>query len=849
LKLSLRHTFPLLLLLVILAESCSITRRVGHDEFFLDKNEVIIDGTAPGVDAYDLSGILKQKTNRKTASLFRFNLRIHNMPDAIETQHRIIIQHKKLLKKNLKRLKHGKDTLEYSPTISEWLLFTVGERPMIIDTNLVHRSTEQLELYMQKNGYFRASVRDSVVYNPKKKKAEAYYIVTPGKAYTIDTVIFESNQPELMTLYKQSLTDNEVGHTRVHKGDIYDVDKLDQERTRITKFLKNRGYFDFGREHIAYEVDSALNNNTVSIRMRFKPMFTKQFLPNGSDTLVKGLHEYYKIGYVIFYTDYDPKGEKSDIDDPGLKMYKHIDNKGREYRFLYKDTLKIEPILLMASTFFKPKTGFYKDKYVERTYKRFSSLGVFSSVSVTFRPHEDMKDRKRLDCVVYLTPAQRKYFSAEASAINQGGNPGISGNLIFTNKNAFGGGEQLKVSLTGGFEAQQTLTETESSSEDETLTNSVLNSLNTMEIGAEVSIRLPKFPVSWRKVEDASNTLMPFTYFKSGGNFQVRPDYTRRALNAGLSMEFREGKDRIWKFPVLNATFLQIDKSDAFQVRIDTTNDILLQNSYQDLLMGSLGGGVTFNTDQRDSWVNKNHRFYIKADFELSGILFSMIDRPLGFETLPTGEYTILRVPYTDYVRVDGSIIYTYKINKHNSFAARLYAGVGHAQFDLAGWGTNVDALPFERAFFSGGANGMRGWKARQLGPGSFFDAERAFDKIGDVQMELSAEGRFDIIGPLELGLFVDAGNIWLLNPDDLRPGAEFHRNTFLPQVAFDAGVGFRFDFDFFLIRADIAWPLKDPGLPAGERWLWEPKDVYHSWPVHNYRYYPNFNLGIGLPF
>lgn len=845
-KLRLQHTFILLLLASFFAQSCSITRRVGPEEHLLDKNTITIEGTAKNVDEYDLYGILKQKANRKTASLFRFNLRMHNIPSPTKTQHRIIKEHRKLMNKNMRRLSKGKDTLEYSQTLSEWLMFTVGEPAVIIDTGAVSRSTEQLELYMQKKGYFNAKVRDSVVYK-KKRKAEVYYIVTPGQPYTIGKINFANDNSQLDTLVKMSFVDKELDPTYMHIGDNFDVDVLDKERTRITVFLRNRGYYEFNKDYIKFEIDSSFGDHTVTVNMNIKPVYYKQALPEDKgDTILERDHVNYKIGYVYYYTDYSSEEGKGEIDDPDLMRDTIFDDKGRVWIFLYKDELKLDPQVLIKSTFLTPYTGFYKQKYVERSYKRLSSLGVFQSVNIQFRRHEDTyTDRDRLDCIYYLTPATKKFFSFEASGISQSGNPGLSSSFIFTNKNSFGGGEQLRLKLAGAFQAQQTVTDIQGTSDDGSdIGNFRRFELNTIEFGPELSLRLPKLQLPSKVQDEMSNTAMPFSYVSIGANYQERPDYIRRALNLSYMWEIKETKTKLYNIYLADHTYIKLNKSAEFQAQIDSTNDVFLQNSYQDLFIPSIRGVFTYNSQRSTKVKDKRNLWFATAGLQLSGFMLAILNTTMNLSPQDENKnYLIAGVPYTQFIRIHGEGKYYRTFSKTHSAAFRLFAGYGEPRI-----GRNLHVLPFERSFFGGGANGLRAYKARTLGPGTYFDPARSFDKIGDIQFEVNIEDRFSLIGPLELALFLDAGNIWLLKPDDLRPGGDFNKG-FINEFAVGGGIGFRFDFDFFIIRLDAAWPLRDPSLPENERWVWEDKDVYNTWEDSPNPYILNFNLGIGYPF
>src|SRR5690606_4837628 len=218
------------------------------------------------------------------------------------------------------------------------------------------------------------------------------------------------------------------------------------------------------------------------------------------------------------------------------------------------------------------------------------------------------------------------------------------------------------------------------------------------------------------------------------------------------------------------------------------------------------------------------------------------------------GSYEILNIPFAQYIKTLHDARYYRIHNEKMSTAYRVSGGIGIPL-------KNLNVLPFEKSFFGGGANDIRAWQARTLGPGSYRDPERNFDKIGDILLEANMEYRFDLIKVVEGALFIDAGNIWTINSDESRPGADFAIDRFLSEIALGAGTGLRLNFDFFLIRFDLALQMKDPSLDRGERWLFQPKSEYNSYidnlnndrpPNEQLDYYTwrwNFNIGIGYPF
>jgi outer membrane protein assembly factor BamA len=292
-----------------------------------------------------------------------------------------------------------------------------------------------------------------------------------------------------------------------------------------------------------------------------------------------------------------------------------------------------------------------------------------------------------------------------------------------------------------------------------------------------------------------------------------------------------------------------VNLSDAFQNKIDLLNDKLLAASFQKHIISSTRYRFVYNDPHSK---NKSQTsLYYDANIESAGNTLNAFYKLTNkSKDATTNSYKIVGIQFAQYVKTQHDLrVYT-KINDKSNFILRFLGGIGVPMENSSA------ALPFEKSFFAGGTDKTRAWKARSLGPGSYRDSALNFDKIGEILLEGNVEYRFDLLGFLDGALFVDAGNIWLMNEDSLRPGSKFEANKFLSQIAIGAGFGIRLDLDYFLIRLDIAYPLKNPSLRDGERWFFQPKDEYNSYvnTIQNKvqlpsLYSPQINIGIGYPF
>ena len=285
---------------------------------------------------------------------------------------------------------------------------------------------------------------------------------------------------------------------------------------------------------------------------------------------------------------------------------------------------------------------------------------------------------------------------------------------------------------------------------------------------------------------------------------------------------------------------------------LDNTNDLYLINSFTDHLATSTRYSFTYNEQN----IKKEENFsYFRISGESSGNIlrgfYNAVNsfQPNTFVKDINGRYTIADVAYSQYLRIDADFRYYLNQNELNKLIFRIAAGIGKP---LA----NFSSLPFERSFFSGGANGIRAWQSRTLGPGSFNDGEEiSFGQIGDGNIEGNLEYRFKMFKMLKGAIFADAGNTWLMKPDASRPGGEFQFDRFYKEIALGSGVGVRADFSFFIIRFDIGLKVRDPKFAENKRWVIqnlfdaEWKRVYRiNNSNHKYDFF-TFNLGIGYPF
>lgn len=854
-----------MLLVVSLLSSCRYTKRLEKGQYLVEKNKIIVEGEK--IPPAELEAVIKTQPNRKIFGKPRFHLWLYNLPGPNYTKrksenklarytNRVEKKKRKAKKKNDKRKAKGKPEIPFEPkplkrSFPEWLKASVGEPPVLLDSSKVKSSVKNLGNYLFKKGYFNSRVRDSIALDSIHKKAYLFYFVETHSPYYIDTFIVSGEDKKILKQIKSANAE-----CLIKIGNRLDIDVLDEERSRLTVFLKDRGYYDISKDFFSYSVDSFKLDSAkhamrrVILTMRIGRIQKKK--PDSDSTWFED-HQRYIVNNIYIYTDYGISEEFSLYD---TTMY-------HEHLFLFKGKPSMRPQNLLQHIFIN-KGYYYRAKEVEATYKKLASLGLYKSINISFKQNIIDPSTPTLDCYIKLKPLKRQNFVFEANGTNRGGNLGISGNYSYKNKNLFRGAEAFKFSLNGGLEAQQLL----SNQNDATVGQNVgigefkpLNTFNTIEFGPEVSLSIPKFLTPFNLVK-FNKTSSPKTIFNAALNFQQRPDFTRGIQEASLGYEWHQNnKDKLINTenrPISSITHylsplklsaVKINPSPEFSERLNTIKDPFLKYSYTDHII--LGFQYQFNYALQRNNPNKDQLF-IKAGFEQSGNLMREIFNLAKAEQDSIGSYEILGIRFAHFIKADVDFRYYINFNKSSQLVYRTAAGIGVPLANLS------EALPFEKSFYVGGSNGLRAFRARTIGPGGFYDTTITFDKIGDILIEGNIEYRFDLLKIVKGALFYDVGNVWLIKPNPGKEQGEFS-SKFYKQLAMGAGVGLRFDFDFFIFRFDFAYPIRQPSLPDGEKWFFQPKTITNSWikgfAERNELTFAPFksklivNIGIGYPF
>ena len=836
-------------IIAVAYSSCTIQNNLGEGDIYFEDHKIDFVKensdlrTSNSVSADELLFLAKLKPNRKTL-MFRLNMRLNTFVPQSFLERSMLRINKRCARINKKR--YDKETLKKKRHKDPkqcngfwpWLAYTVGEAPVLLDTVLVNKGAKQMEIYLRKNGYFNAEVSGESVIQPEKtffwnsgKKSNVIYHVRLKDLYTIKNIEWVTDDPnikiQLSELQEKCL---------VKPGERFRVENLDSERGRISLFLSNAGFYEFIPDYIIYQLDTVTAPKSVNIKLT---ILNQKALDGYGNLTGKTLpHRKFYIGEISFNTSFNPL-------NPNAAPTDTIEYKGLDIYSLGLSCVK--PVILDRRVEVK-ETQLYQQRYLDETYKRFSQLGVFKTVNIQLSPRNDPKTgQSLLDVKVLLAPNKKQALSFDPRVTNRSGNMGIYGNFIYKHRNVFRGAESFEFKTVVGAEASQVLGDGSTNTGNQIVQRTF--QLNTFEIGPELNLILPRlFP---RDLAKTSRSNDPKTTLRAGLNYQRRPDYTRTLSQVSFGWNFIENPETVSSFDIewAELSVIKIDRSAAFDEWLGSLNDSYLANSYQDHLILASRLGYTVNT-QKDG--NQARAFYYRGNIlEGAGnLLRGIYQRVLQVTPDSLGSYEINKIRFAQYIKSDHDVRFYTQSDDRNKFAFRTFIGVGIPL-------KNLPSLPFEKSYFSGGANGLRAWQARTLGPGSFRDTSvvRSFNNIGDIKLEFNAEYRFKITHMIQAAFFIDAGNIWLADVDRSRPNAEFNKNRFYKEFAVGTGAGMRFDFDFFIVRMDVGIPLRDPLKVDGEKWAWQGKEEYNAFLTRlndapsSFKVQPVLNLGLGFPF
>ncbi len=735
---------------VVLLSACNTTKFVPEGQFLLNKAIVKVDDSKE-VASTELRNYLQQKQNTEIFGFWKLQLDIYNTAP-VDTS--------KWTSKNARK---------------------IGEAPVIFSPELTGNSMTQLQRAMQNKGYFNAVV--DTVMKIDERKVNLTYHITANQPYTIRKYTVDFSNKELKTIAENHRA------TLLSDGMQFDADLLNQERQRVAKSMRRRGYFYFDESMIQFVADSSKHNHQIDVTMCLQSSVDQ--LPEEEKTKI---FRHYKIARVYFHMDYEPT-----LIPEGTTLSSREYDNGYGFTWVYDQFLREN--MLMRNCPIRPG-DLYNEFRVERAYAKLNQLASVKYVDISFESTSD----EELDCHIVLSRSKMNSVSVEAEGTYSAGDWGVAIGAGYVNRNLFRGAEEFTIDGRASYEWRQ-------------------NGGRAIETKASMGLLFP------------NSLAVDLNY-----NYQNRPDeYARSIFNASWQYELRQPRSRlIHNFRLADISYVHLpwidsDFSDKF---LQSTN--ILKYSYEDHFIVGWGYSGSYS-----SLSSRNpYRPYttINYNVETAGNLMLGLASIFNFPVDEGGKYTLLNTRFAQFAKADVSFTY------HQIFTPS-HRLVYHADLGLAVPYANSEAVPFEKRYFAGGSSSVRGWTARSLGPGGYHGNGSLIDfnnQSGDIRMNLSLEYRAKVWSIFELAAFVDAGNIWTMFDYETQPYGQFHWKEFYKQIALAYGVGLRLDFSIFVFRVDFGVKLYDPsrlyGQWAGKQWRTVTNGL-------NWKEDMSFHFAIGYPF
>ena len=762
---------------VMLLTACSTTKHVPEGKYLLD--DVKINITDKDKDtplkSAEMMNYLRQIPNHKVLGGLRLQLAFYNLS--------------------------GKDSTNW---FNKWVR-RVGSAPVIYDPSLTDASVKQLSTALANKGYMNSTVTVDTLGNLDKKRMKVTYNVTFGQPHYVSSISY--NIPN-DTLRELILADS--AQFLVKQNSVFDRNLLDEERQGISERLRSKGYFAFNKEYITFTADTAAGEKNVNLTMNLMRPYLSESMPYYTS------HRPFYVRNVTFVTSYNPATmhNSTDFDEKDLVWH-------NDYRIFYGDDRYLRASVLEESCFISPGKQ-YNSKDVDRTYEAFGRLGIVKFVNIELVPVGEIDGKIWLDAYVLLSRTKPQTASVSLEGTNSEGDFGFGVGLGYQHRNVFKGSEILNAKFKASYES---------------LSGDLSGFINDnySEYQAELGIRYPKFKAPFLK-RSFKQKILAQTEFALNFNYQERPEYTRVIAGAGWRYLWSERTNKTrHTFNLMDLNYVNLPKSKSSF--IENISNPLLRYSYEDHLIMRMGYSYYHSNKKEANMMRKLYQpdvYTIRVATETAGNLLYGISNLIG-QDKEDGTYKVVGINYSQYFKVDADYSFTHSFNPKSSLA--FHVGVGAAM----PYG-NSKVLPFEKRFYAGGANSVRGWGVRTLGPGSYFATNSVNSFIyqcGDIRLDLNLEYRAKLFWVLELGAFIDAGNIWTIREYEDQPGGVFKFNKFYEQIALSYGLGIRMDFTYFLLRLDVGMKAHNPAS-GQERWPL----LHPDWGRDS-----AFHFSVGYPF
>ena len=867
--------------------SCNVTKNIAKNEKLLAKNKIDINKGSKnnnnlGFETYDIEQIIYPKPNNTvfwlpmrlwvyqlyspeqvkikeigiTESCKEKNKRkIKTLNNSIQKYEKKLTSNKnkpKKIKKYTKKIikrRRKKAKFENTNCIKKHWSRKLGEAPVFFTVQDEYRNRKKIRVFLKNKGYYIPSVKikkinyrnyfqeillpvpnficnskklNNLNYYPgkiffkalcnsskeSKNKIIVKYIIETGDAYKIDSIKYNIKNKELRSLVKKN-----KNKSYIKKGSRLDVKNIENERKRIATNLRNSGYYTFSKDYIYFSIDTIGKNRQANITINIATTTKDNNETDIKKYIIKNVYIYpnFKLNKALINKDTYFRKQDTLI---------YYSKKNKKYNLIYKDIQRINKNAIVRGL--DVASGdLYNLKKIKSSYKYLASLPLIQTANITFNKY--LNDSINTDtfeyinCEILLSQDKLQAYEIAGELTNTSRNLGFAGSLNYTHNNFFRGMEVFDLKLN---------TEFRRLTRNPDYIYKVSDKLfNSQKYGAEFNINFPRLFVPYfiKKYFTSYNAK---SNISANFNYTKRPDYTWAIAGGTFGYNWKSTNTiRHYFLPFTTDYFYKIENNIP---------DILDNRNYDDRFI--IGGSYKFIFNNQYTRKQKKY-FLITVYTKITGNSLYVVNKILKSNTNEEGTYSVFGNRFAQFAKAYLDIRYYKNISPYNdNIAIRLFTGAALPY-------GNLNVIPFNEQFYSGGSTGLRAWDERSLGPGSYNETntDQFYYQKGDIKLEANIEYRKKILKKLESAIFIDAGNIWAINKEDKREGALFEFKDFYKEIAIGTGFGFRYDFGFIIGRIDVGMKVRNPAQELNHRWL----------SSNNFFSYNNmkFNIGIGYPF
>ncbi|MDL2222901.1 BamA/TamA family outer membrane protein, partial [Bacteroidales bacterium OttesenSCG-928-M11] len=701
----------------------------------------------------------------------------------------------------------------------------MGEPGVIFKNNLVSITEMELDVQLKNLGYLNSKVSSKV--DTLNKKATVTYTITPNEPYHVRNYTIQLPIPRRTGAagergfsvrrsyggYQNSTTpinrdsialliNNNPGLADstqrvlglfnrprrnprlIREGSVFDMNVLEQERQRVNRMLLNMGYYKSNLNNIHYWADTTLRTNQVDLKLG---LLDSTFMVP------------YTIERVNVYTGTSVFDRRNfQVDDS--TRYRKLNIYWDDMNFLRKK-------IISSKILIRPEER-YRASNTENTYNQLRALNSVGRVDIQYI-EGNYADSTLLDCNIYIAPGDIHSIQTGLEGTNKDGDFGVALDVTYGHLNVFNGSETFNLNLRAAYEFVNS-------------SGSELDN-NYYELGIKPSLVFPRLHLPWIEPWMKKHFTME-TQYSLGYNIQRRSSFARNFFNFNWKFRWTGLNQKVTHtLSILDVNYVDMPwMSDNFKDYLENKVDSLTKYSYENIFTAGINYGFVYSNNNTGKL--RQHLYTLRFNTETSGNLLNWINKSTNGNKNDAGQYTIFGNPFAQYIKGDIDVSQSFRLDEKSTLAFRIGLGLAYPY-------GNSSILPFEKRYYGGGPNHVRGWSTRYLGPGSYskYDISNPVVHVGDINLITSFEYRFKVAKWLEPAFFIDAGNIWTIKDYENQPGGEFAWDRFYKELAVGSGIGLRLDLSFLIVRLDFATRLMDPGRDEGDRWILFKRKFFHN--------------------